>query len=166
MKIKEVKNPGSVASVAALAHEIWNEHYTPIIGKKQVDYMLTKFQSKRTITVQIKDGYRYFLIIDGREYAGYFAVLPEPVGKRMYLSKFYLKKSMRGRGLSKYALNFIEKLSRENGINVIWLTVNKHNPSVNIYKSLGFKKKGVVVTDIGGGFVMDDFRMEKYISIQ
>ena len=29
-----------LAAIETLAIEIWNEHYTPIIGKKQVDYML------------------------------------------------------------------------------------------------------------------------------
>jgi len=164
MKIREVKNAGSIMTVVRLAHEIWNEYYIPIIGQKQVDYMIEKFQSKKAITVQIRDGYRYFLIIAGRKSAGYFAVLPEHTEKKMFLSKFYIKKLLRGKGLSRSALTFIEELSREEGLNIIWLTVNKNNPSVAIYEILGFKNKGAVVTDIGNGFVMDDFRMEKYIN--
>ena len=40
----------------------------------------------------------------------------------------------------------------------MWLTVNKNNISaVSVYEKRGFKKIGEGVTDIGNGFVMDDF---------
>ena len=41
--------------VADLAKEIWTEHYTPIIGWQQVEYMLEKFQSATEIENQIKE---------------------------------------------------------------------------------------------------------------
>ena len=48
--------------VESLAREIWTEHYTPIIGKLQVDYMLDRFQSRQAIAQQIREGVLYFLI--------------------------------------------------------------------------------------------------------
>ena len=49
------------AVIAALADEIWREHYTPIIGEAQVDYMLKKFQSAEQICEDIKcNDYIYF----------------------------------------------------------------------------------------------------------
>lgn len=36
-------------------------------------------------------------------------------------------------------------------------------PAVEAYLRMGFVDKGPVVADIGGGFVMDDYRMEKAI---
>ncbi len=44
--IIEVRNEDQIDIVESLANEIWTEHYTPIIGKDQVKYMLDKFQSK------------------------------------------------------------------------------------------------------------------------
>ena len=41
----DVRTPADVNSVAALARVIWNQHYVPIIGQAQTDYMLAKFQS-------------------------------------------------------------------------------------------------------------------------
>lgn len=47
--------------IAGLAGEIWREHYTPIIGAAQVEYMLEKFQSAdRIYSDIINDGYVYF----------------------------------------------------------------------------------------------------------
>jgi diamine N-acetyltransferase len=51
----EVVNENQIDIVASLAKEIWTEHYTPIIGKDQVEYMLGRFQSKKAISSQIKD---------------------------------------------------------------------------------------------------------------
>jgi hypothetical protein len=40
--------------------------------------------------------------------------------------------------------------------------VNKYNSQpIAVYEKLGFRVVAAVVQDIGGGFVMDDYRMEK-----
>jgi len=161
--IQEVKSQRSIAIVAKLAREIWTEHYVPIIGKAQVRYMLRTIQSRSAIADQIRGGYRYFLIKCGIRYAGYVAVAAECSKRRMYLSKLYVKKSFRGRGLALAAIDYVDKLCRKRRFSTIWLNVNKNNPSVGAYKRLGFRKTGVMVKDIGNGFVMDDFRMEKKV---
>jgi hypothetical protein len=58
-------------------------------------------------------------------------------------------------------MEFIEGLARRRGLDSLWLTVNKGNPAVQAYQRLGFRITADLVVDIGGGFVMDDFRMEK-----
>ena len=51
--------------------------------------------------------------------------------------------------------------AKERNLKRIYLSVNKHNtPSYEVYLHLGFKVIDAVVTDIGGGFVMDDYIME------
>ena len=43
-----------------------------------------------------------------------------------------------------------------------YLTVNKYNSSsIEVYKKRGFEITDAAVTDIGSGFVMDDYIMEK-----
>ena len=59
--IVEVMDSNQIKETAMLAHSIWNQHYTPIIGKEQVDYMLANFQSEQAIKEQMDEGYRYFL---------------------------------------------------------------------------------------------------------
>ena len=47
----------------------------------------------------------------------------------------------------------------------LWLTVNKDNAgAIAWYTRMGFKNAGAIVQDIGAGYVMDDYRMEKSIS--
>lgn len=150
-----------IQSLAVLASEIWNEYYVPIIGQAQVDYMVARFQSAEAMRQQIADGYEYFIVrADGR-LIGYFAVKAEPKERQLFISKLYLHKSTRGSGTGRACMEFIEHLAQQRGLVRLWLTVNKGNPSVSVYQRLGFRIAADIVIDIGNGFVMDDYRMEK-----
>lgn len=154
-----------VEELAALARSIWTEHYTPIIGKSQVEYMLDKFQSAGQIQKDIKDnGYRYFIAYSGEKQIGYCAVKPCHESGGLFLSKLYVEKSMRGHGVSRIMLNKIKSVAKLNNLDYIWLTVNKYNyNSIEIYKKLGFSIVDELVTDIGNNFVMDDYKMQMSI---
>jgi len=160
MLIEKVSDENQIDIIEALACEIWNEYFTPVIGKAQVDYMLEKFQSKKAITEQLNNGFLYFLINSNHDPAGYIGVLPQD--GQLFLSKLYLRLPERGKGYGSKALEFVEQLATEKGLEKISLTVNRHNTAtVNIYKKLGFENRGSTIKDIGHGFVMDDFLMEK-----
>ena len=160
MRIIEVKDDPQIETVASLAEEIWNQHFTPIIGKQQVDYMLEKFQSVPAIKAQLKEGYQYYLFDNAKGCFGYTAVLPR--GKELFLSKLYIKKSRRGKGYGRQALAFIESLAAMLDKSLVSLTVNRNNIStIKVYEKLGYKVSGELVKDIGGGFVMDDYTMYK-----
>lgn len=147
----------------ALAKEIWTHHYTPIIGKAQVEYMLRKFQTSEAIREQIDGGYEYYLIYKDKTAVGYFSTLAE--SPSLFLSKIYVKAELRGQGIGKSAMEFIEKQARQKGLTAIRLTVNKHNrSSIEAYLKMGFKKTRELVIDIGGGFVMDDYEMVKELN--
>ena len=157
IKMTEVKTQIQVESVAKLADEIWREWFPSIISESQIDYMLDKFQSAEAITKQLSEGYRYFIIRKGETYVGYTGVRPDPDG-RLFLSKLYIKKEHRGKGYASETFEFLKGLCRENKLHGIWLTVNKNNEStIGVYKHCGFKIIGEDVTDIGNGFVMDDY---------
>jgi diamine N-acetyltransferase len=155
--------------VAGLAHEIWYEYYVPLIGRAQVDYMVSKFQSSGAMAGQMREGYEYFLVHSGPAEAdgwpiGYCAVQPQPTENSLFLSKLYLLRDARGGGTGRVCMEFIEQLARRRGLNLLWLTVNKGNPAVKAYERLGFRIAADLVMDIGGGFVMDDYRMEKSLA--
>jgi len=90
--------------------------------------------------------------------------LPDPAKSSLQLSKLYILKKLRGMGLGKEAMDFAEDLCRKAGIKKLWLTVNKYNAeSIAWYERLGFTMAGEIAMDIGGGFIIDDFRFEKTI---
>ena len=123
--------------------------------------MLEKNQSFAAISSQInKDNYRYYLVCKGTKLQGYFAVKIQ--SDEVFVSKIYVKKSNRGKGVGEEIISFIEKFARENSQNTIRLTVNKNNKNaIEFYKKCGFNVSGTQITDIGSGFVMDDFVLIK-----
>jgi ribosomal protein S18 acetylase RimI-like enzyme len=160
--LEPIESVAQIEDVVRLARETWQEHYVGIVGQDQVDYMLEKFQSERAIAEQISTGYEYFMIVHEDKNAGYVAVIPNTDNATLMISKIYVSKSARANGLGAIALDYVEELCRKRGLGVIWLTVNKNNTdSIAWYLRRGFVNTRSVVMDIGGGFVMDDFRMEK-----
>ena len=80
----------------------------------------------------------------------------------MFLSKVYLLPEYRGMGAVKAAFALVEQETREERLSSIRLTVNKGNDhAVEVYKHYGFAVVDKVKSDIGGGYVMDDFIMVK-----
>ncbi|TQV75416.1 GNAT family N-acetyltransferase [Aliikangiella marina] len=147
--------------IEALAAPIWREHYTPIIGSEQVEYMLNKFQNEKAVKDQIAAGYLYTIVIVDKEHAGYIAV--EIRDNKLFLSKFYLHADYRGKGIARDMLDFVDQSAKDNNCHQIELTVNKYNPAYEIYLKLGFENVESIVMDIGNGYVMDDYRMIKNI---
>lgn len=159
LQTKKADSDSQIKAVAELAAIIWKEHFTPIIGAEQVDYMVDKFQSYPALTRQIRDGYEYYQFFDNDEFCGYCGIHPED--GRLFLSKLYIKKECRGRHLATQAFEFLINLCKERGYSSIWLTCNKHNDnSLGVYRHLGFETTDTQEADIGGGFIMDDYIME------
>jgi GNAT superfamily N-acetyltransferase len=162
-KIFKVRTDDDISATASLARLIWTEHYTPIIGLGQVEYMLEHFQSEKAVKSQVESGYLYYLAEKNGEYVGYFALVPEPEKGEIQLSKYYVHSLKRGQGVGRKIFNYILNLAKKRGYKSIWLTVNKNNlNSLTVYLRLGFENRGSIVQDIGAGYVMDDYLL-KYI---
>jgi GNAT superfamily N-acetyltransferase len=159
-----VSSPAQISALAELAQEIWTEHYTPIIGPQQVDYMLASFQSAEAIAAQLAEGYEYYLATRDGGGVGYIALVPDAGDASLMISKLYVAKSERGRGFGREMLSFAEKVCRERHLVTLWLTVNKNNiRSIEWYAKMGFSNAGPIVQDIGAGFAMDDYRLTKVV---
>lgn len=153
--------------LAALADEIWHEYWPALIGDAQTDYMVENFQSLEAIERDMREhAYEYWLMRaedDGR-IAGYTGGRVEPETNRFFISKIYLRAEERGHGFASQTIRFYEDLCRARGLAAMYLTVNKHNDlGVRAYRGKGFETIDSVETDIGQGFIMDDFIMEKRI---
>jgi diamine N-acetyltransferase len=160
--IRQVLEPSDVGTIAALARAIWSHHYVPIIGQAQTRYMLEQFQSPAAILRQITEGYQYYLALADSAPAGYLAIVPNPAERRAQLSKLYVQHEQRRSGLGGAMVAFAEQRCADGGLDELWLTVNRHNvDAIAFYTKVGFAITGKLVQDIGGGFVMDDYRMAK-----
>ena len=152
-------------AISRMAHAIWNEHYTPIIGSDQVEYMLRHFQSAAAVWKAFTEDHTvYVKVCSGSAPAGYLAYKLDRDQKRIFISKFYLLAAFRGRGVARQMLNYVSSLASKEKLSIIWLTVNINNlKSIQAYLKMGFEIKGKCLQDIGSGYVMDDYIMEKHM---
>lgn len=153
-----------ITKLAALASKIWHEYWTEILTESQIEYMLENFQSVNAIEKQLaEEHYNYYFISDeNNENIGYFGISNKE--NYMFLSKLYLSEEYRRKGIGKAAFEKIKQLAAKENLTTIRLTVNKYNTNtINAYKKWGFIITDAVITDIGSGFVMDDYIMEYYL---
>lgn len=164
LEFAEVKTDEALQELAGLADGIWHEFFPSVISGSQIDYMVEKFQSFDAMKKQIDEqGYRYFTVIIDGAAVGYYGVCLKEDGS-LFLSKLYLKKEMRGKGLASLMFKEVKRIAREYGSEMIWLTVNKGNShAIAVYEKFGMRIIREECTDIGGGFVMDDYVFGYYV---
>lgn len=182
ISFQPAKRAQDIQTIARMASDIWHEYWPAIIGEEQTDYMVEHFQSLEAFERDINENhYEYWFIVahDDKTPAelisaeegsarpqgtvvGYTGGHNEPETNRFFISKIYLYKEHRGCGYASATIKFYTELCKERGFDAMYLTVNKHNEmGKRAYFAKGFEVIESVVNDIGEGFVMDDFIMEK-----
>ena len=155
----------------ALADTIWRQHYAAIISVAQIEYMLAGRFSDDALReyTHAADRWLELLRVSGTPvgYCGY--ELAEQYGDEqvaaMKLGQLYVLESHRGMGLGRFMLGRVESRASALGMQVLFLQVNKQNTgAIGFYTAAGFTIAREAVFDIGSGFVMDDYVMEKRLS--
>ena len=152
-----------LSEIAALAGVIWRACYPGIISTEQIDYMLGKMYSIETLREEIGlRGIRYERLVVDRELTGFASYGPTEGTGVFKLHKIYLHPAWHGHGLGSLLLTHCEREAAKLGAERLVLCVNKQNAkAIAAYRRNGFGIVDSVVTDIGGGFVMDDYVMGK-----
>jgi ribosomal protein S18 acetylase RimI-like enzyme len=160
IRFTTAEQPGDFDALADLGAVIWTEHYTPIVGAAQVAYMLEKFQSAGAMAAQVSgQRYVYTMAWADERLVGYAGVKPENDGS-LFLSKFYMLKEFRGRGLGRRLFEHVTRPFISTDGTKVRLTVNRRNAAaIAVYRKLGFTVEREQAADIGAGYVMDDYVM-------
>lgn len=143
----------------------WPITYGEILTKEQLDYMLGLFYSDEALSKQIENKEQlFYLISDSESKIGFIGIEHnynnEPITK---IHKIYLLPETQGKGYGKIVFESIEKMALENNSTALLLNVNRFNTALNFYKKLGFEIKETVDIEIGNGYLMEDYVMEKLI---
>lgn len=157
-----------IAAVIALARETWYQHYPGIITVAQIDYMLAQRYGEDYIRAQIAGDNACWdkLEVDG-ELAGFASYEPGGRPDSAKLDKIYVHPRFQRCGLGSALLAHVERVSAQRGCERVWLQVNKNNlSSIAMYRRNGYRVADSTSFDIGLGFVMDDYIMDKHIGMQ
>ena len=148
-----------VEEVAALAREVWYDHYPGIITVEQIEYMLRQRYDAALVRSELaRDGIWWDKVLADGEMAGFSSYLLTGEPGEMKLDKLYISTRFQRHGFGGMLIARAAETAGRQGCTRLTLAVNKMNRSaIAAYLKHGFHVDGAVVKDIGGGFVMDDY---------
>lgn len=150
--------------ITDLAHRIWNVCYPGIISQAQIDYMLAVWYEPGAMARSMDQRHALFALIEIEDAGpvGYLSFEKYAGTDILFINKLYVLPEMHGRGLGAAALAWCAQQAQQQGCGRLQLRVNKANANaIRAYQRAGFHFVEDVCSDIGSGYVMDDYRMEK-----
>lgn len=152
--------------IRQLAQQVFYFTYVPLQPKEKVDFLFKLMYSESSLKEQMEKKNHKFLLANDETghlgYASYETNYKNPGKTKIH--KIYIMPAAQGKGVGKELVNHMGSIARQNKNTIVLLDVYRHNPAVQFYEKMGFKKVGEQITEVGNGFVMDDLVMEKNIS--
>jgi len=161
LTFKEAGSKVDFLEIEKLAQTIYFEVYSDYINLEHIDYFLRHYQSAEAIQKQIaQQAFRYFLLQLNDSAIGYIGLQNEY--PTLFLSKFYLLKEHRKKGLGFKAIKFIDKLAQKGSYAQIELIVNINNKAaIRFYNKHGYKIVSEVENKFANGYTMQDLILRK-----
>ena len=160
-----VAEEAHLPEINRIAHETWPTTFGDILSEKQINYMLGWMYSIPSLTHQIQEeGHVFLMAKDESGYLGYASYELNYNGlPKTKIHKIYLLPASQGKGVGAALINRVGKIAVENKNESLLLNVNRYNKAVGFYEKVGLKVVGNEDIDIGDGFLMEDFIMEKVL---
>ena len=154
---------GDIQLIRELTFRIWPETYASILSQEQIDFMLEIMYSEKSLTKHMKEeGCCFIIVYDNKEPVG-FASFSETAPQKWKLHKIYILTNQQGKGTGRFVIDYILHEIKKQGAESLQLQVNRYNKAKDFYEKLGFRIIQMADFDIGNGFFMNDFVMEKNI---
>lgn len=149
--------------IQSLADRIWPSTFSDILTQEQIIYMMDMMYNTGSLEKQMEElGHHYLLAKDNDEYLGYLSYeLNYKNSEITKIHKIYVLPSCQRRGIGQLFINAISDIAKANNNKKLSLNVNRFNKAVNFYQHIGFEIKGKEDIDIGNGFLMEDYIMNK-----
>lgn len=150
--------------IAEIARKTWPVTYGTILSEEQLNYMLHAFYSEEALRDNIANGHEFVLAKEDNLVLGFASFGHQYQNKpSIKIHKIYMLPESQGKGIGKLLIENIEKTAIGNGSNSILLNVNRFNKALGFYKKMGFEIIEEIDIEIGLGYLMEDYVMEKKI---
>jgi ribosomal protein S18 acetylase RimI-like enzyme len=149
-----------VPLINQLAQAIWPFTYKEILSPNQLDYMLELIYSETSLQQQFNKGHNFLIVEEDNKPVAFadYSLLKDAVYK---LNKIYVLQNLQGKGIGKLLIeNVIERVKAKHATALL-LNVNRYNKAKQFYERLGFIVISEEDIDIGQGYFMNDYIMEK-----
>ena len=156
--------PNEYNIIQEIAYKTWPDCYGNILSKIQLDYMLGKFYSLEALHNNTLNGQHFLLIKETGIPLGFAAYEHNYTGRNVTrIHKIYVLPTTQGKGLGKLLIQKMQSFAEENHSEVLSLNVNRFNPARSFYEKIGFHIVGEEDIEIGNGYLMEDYIMEKQL---
>lgn len=122
--------------------------------------MLEMMYSVASLQQQMAAGCRFIIVQEDDKPVG-FASFQEIKPALYKLHKLYVLPSQQGKGTGRYMIDHVCQVIQQEGATALQLQVNIRNKAKNFYEKLGFVQVDEIKLDIGQGYIMDDYIMER-----
>lgn len=151
-----------LALVTELAHIIWPPTFQEILSADQIEYMLNMMYAPAELKKQVEKGAVFMILSDDETPIGYLSYQINYLPATTKIHKLYVLPDQQGKGCGRYMIEAVEKIMQQTkGQSTLRLDVNYQNKALGFYEYLGFKAIDRVDTEIGNGYLMEDYIMEK-----
>ncbi len=149
-----------IPSIKLIADETWPVAYGVILSKDQLTYMMEKMYSIHALEDQMQKGNHYLLALQNNRPVGFASF--SPLENNIYkLQRLYVLPTQQKTGAGKALLDEVESVTKKLGADALWLNVNRHNPAKAFYERNNYHIIREENIDIGNGYFMNDYVMEK-----
>jgi len=159
----EIKRAGidDIPLIRELTFRVWPQTYASILSQEQIDYMLEMMYSESSLKKQMtEDSCQFIIVYENGNPVG-FASYSEEETHKWKLNKIYVLQNQQGKGTGKYIIYYIIEEIKKQNANSLYLQVNRYNNAKTFYEKLGFAEIDFINLDIGNGYFMNDYVMEK-----
>lgn len=152
-----------IYNIQVLSNVIWPATFSNILSQEQISYMMDMMYSTSSLEKQINElSHHYLLAEEDGEYLGYLSYelnyKGTPITK---IHKIYVLPSIQGKGVGRLFIDAVSKLALKNNNRLLSLNVNRYNRAIDFYKRMGFDFFASENIEIGNGFLMEDYVMNK-----
>ena len=152
-----------IYNIQVLSNVIWPATFSNILSQEQISYMMDMMYSTSSLEKQINElNHHYLLAEEDGEYLGYLSYELNNIGTPITkIHKIYVLPSIQGKGVGSLFIDVVSKIALKNNNTLLSLNVNRYNKAIDFYKRIGFDFFASENIDIGNGFLMEDFVMNK-----
>jgi diamine N-acetyltransferase len=164
--MSEIRNAeiDDLETIHDLAFKIWPSAYEEILGKAQVNYMLDKIYSLSSLQHQFSVlKHQFIMAVEDDVPVGFASFSAHEDPKVYHLNKIYVLPGQQGRNVGKQILDYIISEIKTDGAISLQLNVNRYNKALHFYEKQDFKIIREEDIDIGSGYFMNDYVMERKI---
>ena len=151
-----------IDTIREVMFQIWPQTYAPIISDEQIAYMVSWMYSPEALQQQMKDGHHFWIILKDGIPCGYGSFSRTDNWHTYKIHKLYVLKNEQHGGLGTALLNKFMQIIKSDHGKFVQLQVNRKNSvAISFYKKHGFVLIKEVDFDIGNGYLMNDYILQK-----